>query len=510
MPLPHFKKTRKNQLAFHLCSFLGLLTLWILLPLSSHAKTYVVGSKTFTEGFILSEVVAQHLEDNGYNVDRKFGLQDRLAFASLENGSIDFYIEYSGTLAKVELKAQKNMSFEEVASAMAEKDILLFAPLGFSNTYALAVRREFAEENNLKTIEDLREKKIRISFSNGFSRRDDAYPAIRKTYGLNLEFETIEHGLTYKALTAKATDMTDVYSTDAKIKKYDLVLLEDTKGVFPSYEAAILAPLDLDPKVKTLLEELSGKIDDELMTEINGWVEFEGLSFCGAAKRFLTQNGMGDPDRRCGSKFDLVMIGKQTAETLYLTGVALIAAILLSIPLGILLYRLKIPSLTQPIIFTSGILQTIPSLALLFFMVPIFQQTGPLPAIVGLFLYSILPILRNTLTALENVDRRLIEVGEGLGLKSSEVLKLIELPLAAPVILAGVRTAAVISVGTATFAAFIGAGGLGESIVQGLSLNDNTLMLQGVIPASLLAISIEVLFELSERFWFAGRQAKQA
>ncbi len=279
-PLPHSKKAKKGQLAFRTCSFLGLIALWFLLPFSSHAKTYVVGSKTFTEGFILSEVVAQHLEDNGYDVDRKFGLQDRLAFASLENGSIDFYIEYSGTLAKVELKAQKNMSFEEVASAMAEKEILFFAPLGFSNTYALAVRRQFAEENNLKTIEDLREKNIRISFSNGFSRRDDAYPAIRKTYGLNLEFETIEHGLTYKALTAKATDMTDVYSTDAKIKKYDLVLLEDTKGVFPSYEAAILAPLNLDPKVKTLLEELSGKIDDQLMTEINGWVEFEGLSFC--------------------------------------------------------------------------------------------------------------------------------------------------------------------------------------------------------------------------------------
>jgi osmoprotectant transport system permease protein len=150
------------------------------------------------------------------------------------------------------------------------------------------------------------------------------------------------------------------------------------------------------------------------------------------------------------------------------------------------------------VLYGAGLLQTIPSIALLALMIPLFG-IGWMPAIVALFLYSLLPILRNTITALLTVDPLLRRVAVGMGLTPLQQVRWLLLPMALPTILAGVRTAAVISIGTATLAAFVGAGGLGEPIVTGLSLNDPRLILQGAVPAALLALATELAFELLER-----------
>lgn len=158
------------------------------------------------------------------------------------------------------------------------------------------------------------------------------------------------------------------------------------------------------------------------------------------------------------------------------------------------------PKLSSAILYFSGLLQTIPSIALLAILIPVFG-IGTLPAIIALFLYALLPILRNTLTGLQSVDPLLKTVADGIGMNRFQKLKLVEFPLAMPTVLAGIRTAAVINVSTATLAAFIGAGGLGEFIVTGLALNNTELILRGAIPAAALALLLEFGFLFLEKGW---------
>jgi len=184
-------------------------------------------------------------------------------------------------------------------------------------------------------------------------------------------------------------------------------------------------------------------------------------------------------------------------EHLVLVGIPLFAAILVAIPLGIL--AAKQPRLGQVVLAVVGVVQTLPTLALLVFMIPLFG-IGAVPAIVALFVYGLLPIVRNVHAGLSGIPDSLRESAEALGLTSWARLRLIELPLASPLILAGIKSAAVINVGTATLGALIGAGGLGQPIFTGIRLDDMGLILQGAIPASLLALTVQGLFELVERF----------
>jgi osmoprotectant transport system permease protein len=153
------------------------------------------------------------------------------------------------------------------------------------------------------------------------------------------------------------------------------------------------------------------------------------------------------------------------------------------------------------------VLQTVPSLALLAFLIALLDRIGTLPAIAALFLYALLPIVRNTEAGLSAIPRGLTQSALALGLSRRDRLLLIELPLAAPLIVAGVRTAAVINVGTATIAAFVGAGGYGERIVAGLAVNDHALLLAGAVPAAAMALAIEWGFNAVERCLPAGRGA---
>lgn len=186
----------------------------------------------------------------------------------------------------------------------------------------------------------------------------------------------------------------------------------------------------------------------------------------------------------------------KTLEHLALTGVSTAAAVLIGIPLGVWIARNSL--VRGPVLGAAGVLQTVPSLALLAFLLP-FLGIGAKPAIAALTLYALLPIVRNTFTGLSGVSADVIEAAQGLGFTDRQRLWMVEMPLALPVIVAGVRTAAVIGVGIATLSAFIGAGGLGDFINRGLALNNTRLILLGAVPAATLALLLDFLIGLAER-----------
>ena len=189
-------------------------------------------------------------------------------------------------------------------------------------------------------------------------------------------------------------------------------------------------------------------------------------------------------------------LGRYTLEHLALVGISLSLAILIAVPLGIFAARRR--RLGQVVLGLTGILQTVPSLALFVFMIPLFG-IGATPAIAALFLYSLLPIVRNTHAGLTGIDPTLLESAAALGLPSRLRLWRVELPLALRHILAGIKIAAVINVGTATLGALIGAGGYGQPILTGIRLDDVGLIMEGAVPAALLALAMQGVFELVER-----------
>ena len=463
------------------------------------SDTIVVGCKHFTEGYILAEIIARLLEDRGFRVERKFGLGGTLiCFDALRNDEIDIYPEYSGTIAQAILKLNESVSYPDLQQILErDYDLQLLETFRFNNTYAIAVTREIAERFKLSTVSDLaRFQNLRLGFSYEFLNRHDGWPGLAKTYGLTRQPVGIEHGLAYQALHEGELDVTDVYSTDGDIQKYDLVLLADEKGYFPRYLGAPLIRRDLSEEIKQALGELSGEISEEEMQSLSAKVLIEQQTFAEVAHDFLSAKGLLVHTQIVSEESKLARLLRRTMTHIKLTLIALIAAMAIAIPLGVIVYRMG--TISKLVIYVTGLLQTIPSIALLAIMIPLFG-IGATPAIVALFLYALLPILRNTSTALFSIDPLLKKVSVGMGLTTWQRLRHIEIPLAAPTILAGVKTAAVINVGTATLAAFIGAGGLGEPIVTGLALNDTGLILEGAVPAAMLAIITEFAFESLEK-----------
>jgi osmoprotectant transport system permease protein len=482
------------------------------------SPTVVVGAKNFTEGMILAELMAQVLETQlGVQVERRYNLAGtQVAFDALRSGGIDLYAEYTGTglrdiLGDTTPVHSPAQALARVSSAFAQRyDLIWLAPFGFNNTYVLMMPRAAARRLGISTISELATHPLRYGMSHEFLERKDGMQALRRAYDLRLEsLVGMEHDLAYRALAEGAIDVSDGYSTDAKIVTEDLMVLRDDKGFFPPYEAAPLvrgALLAHLPGTAAALALLAGRIDDETMRRLNHQVEGEQRNPAEVASSFLIELGLtrqriGAPAR---ARSLIGLLWQRRGITLDLTGwhVVLTAtaealACLLAIPLGIGASRR--PSLAAVALAGAGALQTIPSIALLAFMLPLFG-IGAKTAIAALFLYGLLPVLRNTITGLRGVDPRVTEVGRGLGMTPGQLLRQVELPLAAPVILAGVRTSTVINIGTATLAAFIGAGGLGEPIVTGLAVTDINLILSGALPAALLAIAVDGLLATVERW----------
>ena len=227
---------------------------------------------------------------------------------------------------------------------------------------------------------------------------------------------------------------------------------------------------------------------------MNAKAVIERYSFDEIARDFLSND---DKTRKIDQRETFWQkLLKNTFTHIKLTSIALTAGIFFGLICGFFAYNRQ--RISGVVLYSSGLMQTVPSIALLALMIPIFG-IGEVPAIVALFLYSILPIVRNTITGLRSIDPVLKKVVVSIGLDERQQMYRVLIPLAMPAILSGIKTAAVISIGTATLAAFIGAGGLGEPIVTGLALNDVNLILQGAIPAAILAILVEFLFSLLER-----------
>jgi osmoprotectant transport system permease protein len=478
----------------------------------------VVGAKKFTESAVLAELMAQVLEVHaGATVTRRFNLAGtQVCFDGLRTGGLDLYAEYTGTALRSILGDRGDGASASAVYALVSEtfrqryDLLWLAPFGFDNTYVLLMRDDRAAALGIERISDLAAHPLRYGLSHEFLARPDGLPGLQRVYGLDAtQTVGMEHDLAYAALRDGAIDVADGYSTDAKISTFALRVLQDDRHFFPPYEAAPLARADLlsrVPRAAMALRLLAGRIDAATMRQLNVEVESGQRSPADVAASFLRSLGLAErslaPVTPATTLWDTLWQRRYltldlTAQHLLLTGVAVLAAVLCGVPLGVAASRQ--PGLGAAALSAAGILQTVPSIALLAFMLPLFG-IGVVPAIAALFLYGLLPILRNTVAGLRGVDAQLIEVGRGLGMRRRDLLWRLELPLAAPFILAGVRTAAVISVGTATLAAFIGAGGLGDPIVTGLSTTDTNLVLSGALPAALLAIAVDLLLHLVERW----------
>lgn len=461
-------------------------------------KIIRVGAKHFNEGYILSEMVSILLEDKGFTVERKFNLGGTsVCFEALRNGAIDVYPEYTGTISSEILKQNSTLKTQEIKQLLHSKyNLEISEPFGFNNTYAILIKPEIAQKYQLKNMSDLRKvPNLKGGLSYEFLKREDGWAKLSAFYKLKQNPVGLEHGLAYKAILNNEIDFTDAYSTDGEIVQYKLMLLKDDLKFFPSYQAVGFYSQKLPQEAKNAIQQLQGLLSETEMQRLNSIALFQKKNFKEIAQTFLVEKKLIKKQKNEIDNSWKEIISHSLVH-LKLTFLSLFLAILVAIPLGVFLYRFQ--ALLKPVLYLTGILQTIPSIALLALMIP-FLGIGVVPAIVALFIYAILPILRNTIIGLYSVDPQLKKVATAIGLTEYKRLILIELPLAVPMIITGIRTAAVINVGTATLAAFIGAGGLGEFIVTGLALNNTNLILQGAIPSAILAIMLELGFEVVER-----------
>lgn len=457
-----------------------------------------VGSKAFTESYILAEMVAQLAERAGEaRVERRLGLGGTgILYGALASGAVDVYPEYTGTIGRAILRDPSLATTGALRARLRPLGLTLTEPLGFENSYALAVRRQTATRLGLAAISDLaRHPGLRAAFDPGFLEREDGWLGLRRHYGLAVEVRVMEHALTYPAVTSGRADVIDVFTTDGQLARLDLVLLEDDRRFFPAYAAVLLARASVPERFPrtwaALQERLVGRIDTATMARLNARADLDGRPFAEVAAGHLGVAGEGG-GRRVPARRLLAL----TLEHLFLVGVALGAAVVVGVPLGLLAARHRL--LGQLELIGVGVLQTIPALALLAFMIPLLG-IGTGPALVALSLYALLPIVRNTYAGITSIEPQLVDMAEVMRLRGWRRLAWIELPLASVTIMAGVKTAAVLTVGTATLAAFVGGGGYGTLIITGLALNDVTTILAGAVPAAVMALVVHAAFEGLDR-----------
>jgi osmoprotectant transport system permease protein len=494
-----------------LCPFFAWTVLAVLAALGGVARADAppplrVGSKRFTESYILAEIAVASAKRAGAAATHEQGLGGTaLVFRALEEGSIDLYPEYTGTLAEAVLHTPGAADLASLRRALAPRGIAITEPLGFGDAYALAVSSRLAASRHLETLSDLaRATDLRLGLSPEFLGRNDGFPGLATRYGMSsARVEALDHGLAYEALARGAIDVMDVYSTDAKIQRYGLFVLRDDRAFFPSYDAVFLYREDAlrrCPQAIAAVRSLEGAIDATTMISLNARAELDQRTFASIADDFARSRA-GVPQESAERRRSLVggivdTVRAEGGRHLSLVAIALLGATLIGVPLGLLAHRVR--ALGSVLLGATGVVQTIPSLALLCFFIPVLG-TGRPPALAALFLYGLLPIARNTVAGLDSIPAPLRESAEALGLGPWARLARVELPLASRTILAGIRTSAVIAVGTATLAAFIGAGGFGAPISAGLNLNDTNLILEGAIPAAALALAVEGLFALCDR-----------
>jgi osmoprotectant transport system permease protein len=476
----------------------------------------VIGSKRFTESYVLGEVLRQAVQARGEAASHRPGLGNTAVLAqALASGAVDVYPEYTGTIER-ELLGQPpapgvaqpvEAVLARLNAGLAPRGLKAAVPLGFANGYALALKEDMAARLGLVRLSDLarlpaaQAATLRLGLSHEFLQRADGWPGLRNAYGLSAlrAGNGLDHGLAYQALAKGQVDVVDVYTTDAQVQRLGLRVLLDDRGFFPRYDAVLLMRAAVDP---SRFASLAGRLDEATMQRLNAQVELDGRPFDAVATDFL--RGRGDapaPAANAGFLHRLLApdLPRLLGQHLLLVTGSLALALVTGVPLG--LWAQRRPRWRGWVMGVVGLLQTVPSLALLAFLIAAVGSIGFWPALLALWLYALLPIVRNTEAGLSGVPPGLLQAGQALGLRTAQVLRHVELPLALPVLLAGVKTAAVVNVGTATVAAFIGAGGLGERIVSGLAVNDSSLMLAGAVPAAALAVAAQAGLGWLERRW---------
>jgi osmoprotectant transport system permease protein len=468
-------------------------------------KQIVVGSKRFTESYVLGEIAKTALRKAGFTVEHKQGMGGTIiVWQALRDDEIALYPEYTGTITEEILKTKQPLSTDGMRALLRQEGVGMTGELGFNNTYALVMRRDRAAKLGIRKISDLRNHpELNIGVTHEFLDRQDGWAPLIARYGLQMQnVRGIDHGLGYAAIATGSIDLKDAYSTDAKIAENDLIVLDDDLHFFPQYKAVFLYRLDTDSRAVAALEKLVGTIDEARMRRLNSEAE-RTKDYASAAALYFGQKPVSPSNDLIGK------IGHWTLRHLELVGASLFLGIIVGIPLGI---RASRPGpVSNFILATSGMIQTIPSLALLALLVPLpFFGISPVTAIFALFLYSLLPIVQNTATGLQDIPAAVRESAAALGLEPHAQLWKVFLPLASRTILAGVKTSAIIDVGTATLAALIGVGGLGEPIISGLNLDDYSTILQGAIPAALLALLVQFFFDGLDRVFVPkGLRLKQ-
>ncbi len=459
-----------------------------------------VGSKKFTESVILGEILAHLAQQEGATVEhlRELG-GTRILWNGLVRGELDAYPEYTGTIREEILAGEAADGDDALRAAVERHGIRMSRPLGFNNTYAIGMREDVADSLGITKISQLADHaELKLAFTNEFMDRGDGWPGLRARYDLPQAARGLDHDLAYRGLATGTIHAMDLYSTDAEIRYYGLRVLTDDRDYFPEYHAVILWRADLEeraPEVAAAFRAIAGRIPEDAMVAMNARAKLDRVAEARVAGDFFGVGAAAEVE----SAADRFI--RHSRDHLFLVGVSLLAAIVLAVPLGVVAARS--PRFGQAILGVTGVIQTIPSLALLVFMIPLLG-IGAAPAICALFLYSLLPIVRNTYAGLHDVPLEIRESAAALGLSPGAVLRLVELPMASRSILAGIKTSAVINVGTATLGALIGAGGYGQPILTGIRLDDAGLILQGAVPAAALALAAQGLFELVER-WVVPR-----
>jgi osmoprotectant transport system permease protein len=475
------------------------------LSAGAQAQRIVVGSKRFTESYVLGEITKTALQNAGFTVEHRQGMGGTIIlWQALRGGEIALYPEYTGTITEEILKTKQPLNPDGIRGLLRQEGVGMTGELGFNNTYALVMRRDRAAKLGIHEISDLRDHPdLNIGLTHEFLDRQDGWAPLSTRYGLQMQnVRGIDHALGYAALANGSIELKDAYSTDARIAENDLVVLDDDLHFFPQYQAVFLYRLDMDSRAVAALEKLVGTLDETRMRRLNSEAE-RTKDYASAAALYFGQKPVSRSADFLGK------IGGWTLRHLELVGASLFLGIIAGIPLGV---RASRPGpVSNFILATSGMIQTIPSLALLALLVPIpFFGISPVTAIFALFLYSLLPIVRNTATGLQDIPTAVRESAAALGLEPRAQLWKVFLPLASRAILAGVKTSAIINVGTATLAALIGVGGLGEPIISGLNLNDYSTILQGAIPAALLALLVQFFFDGLDRVFIPkGLRLKQ-
>lgn len=463
-----------------------------------------VGSKRFTESYILAELLAQTAAPQTTTppVLRQGLGNTAIVYEALRSGAIDLYAEYTGTIAQEILKGAPAQTPDEINAGLAGLGLGMAIPFGFNDGYAIAVRAADADKLGLHTLSDLaRHPELKLGLSNEFIGRADGWKGLAQRYGYTQQPTGLDHGLAYDAIAAKQIDAIDIYTTDAKIDHLGLRVLEDDRKYFPRYDAVVLYRLDLPtrlPKAWAALKTLEGQVDEHAMIAMNARAELQSVPFDAIARDFIASKAgkAAAQDSRRGFMAKLFGpdLWQLARQHLLLVAISVGVAILIGVPIAILVFpHLRARAIVLGI---ASVLQTVPSLALLAVLISMIGAIGTLPALIALTLYSLLPIMRNTVIGLTEVPSGLRMAGTALGMTPPQSLELVLLPLALPTLLAGVRTATAIAIGTATIAAFIGAGGFGERIVTGLALNDRELLLAGALPAAAMALLSEAIFEL--------------